>query len=262
VDIDRVRGTGPGGRILAGDVEEHTARHDEPGAGGATEELFDRRRMAIAGRLARSKQSIPHFYVSLDADMTEAFHWRAELNSREAEKVSLTAIIVRACAAALRRFPRLNSHVAPDRIALQRNVHIGVATRAEGGLLVPVLPNADRRELRELSTALRRSAEAARRGALAATEAATFTVTSLGMYGVRMFAAIINPPECGILAVGAAEDRVVAVEGAVGIRKMMTLTLAADHRAVDGAEAAEFLSGVKEILESIRDSGRAWIDNQ
>lgn len=210
---------------------------------------FSRRRQAIARRLTLSAQTIPHFYLSLDVDMASAAAWRRTLNDERCLHITVTDLVAKVTALALRQFPRLNAHVGDDSITLKPNINLGIAVAADEGLLVPVIPNADRLGLVELSECSGRNSAAARKGRMTSAAIGTFTVSSLGMYGVKHFLPIINPPECAILAVGLAEPRVVPVLEGVAVRPVMTLTLACDHRAVDGAEAAQFLSAVKEGLE-------------
>jgi pyruvate dehydrogenase E2 component (dihydrolipoamide acetyltransferase) len=241
VELAGVRGTGPGGRVVKRDVL---------GYAGAEPVLpFTKVRRRIAERLSRSAREIPHFYAGMDVDMTAAQQWRRGRNAGGEGHVTVTDLVIRATALALREFQRMNAHVRADGIELKRRVHIGVAVATEAGLLVPVVPDAHEKTLSELSRVSRENAEAARRGVLRAEVGASFTVTSLGMFGVREFLPIINPPECGILAVGAVERRAVPVGAGVGVREMMALVLGCDHRAVDGSYAARFLAAVKGRLE-------------
>jgi len=279
VDLSKVVGTGPGGRIVKEDVlaaaaagaaggsSETGAPAKKEGGAGAGEgaaaatreataagpgdgvEVFSRMRRRIADRLCESARTVPHFYLSVDVDVTDALAWRKEQNQRRGTRLTVTDMVVRACAGALSEFARMNSHVASDRLLLKAEVNVGVAVATGEGLLVAVIPGADRLTLDRTAEASRRGAEAARRGALREAAECTFTVTSLGMYGVREFFPIIDPPQCGILAVGAAEKRPVALGGEVAVRDMMTLVLGCDHRGVDGAYAAAFLNRIKEHLE-------------
>lgn len=170
-------------------------------------------------------------------------------NEGQAAHVTVTDLVIRAAALALCKFGRLNAHVGEDRLILKDDVNVGVAVGVEDGLLVPVIPQADRRGLVELSGLSKEIAEDARRGVDNSTAESTFTVTSLGMCGVTEFLPLINPPECGILAVGAIVKRVMPASTGFAVREMMTLTLACDHRAVDGTYAAAFLNDVKQRLE-------------
>lgn len=220
---------------------------------------FSRRRAAIARRLIQSAQTIPHFYLSMDAGVTAALDWRSRYNSKRGTHITVTDVVAKVTSLALRQFPRLNAHVGADAVTLKAGVHLGVAVATDEGLLVPVIPDADQLSLPDLSERIRRSVAGAREGRLLAGPAGTFTLTSLGMYRVRSFLPLINPPECAILAAGVAEPRVVPAPEGVAVRQMMTLTLACDHRATDGAEAARFLETVKTELERIPDSLAGWL---
>jgi pyruvate dehydrogenase E2 component (dihydrolipoamide acetyltransferase) len=258
VDLATVVGTGPGGRIQKEDVlaaanlakGRTAAQPAAPAAAPADEILpFDGMRRTIAERLTRSKQTIPHLYLFLDVEMENALAWRETYNAERKAHVTITDQIVFAVARALQAFPRLNGHVCDNALHVKRDVNVGVATSVDGGLLVPVVKNADRLSLPALAGVVKRITEDARGRKLPADAVGGFTITSLGMFGVRALLPIINPPECGILGVGAVEPRVVARETPV-VRRMMTLTMAADHRAVDGVYAAGFLRAVKETLEA------------
>ena len=289
VELEGLQGTGPRGRILRKDVEGAAAHPLHPAAGaidppvfaaasagretprpaaaavvpaapaaGVSPQVlaedqvvpFSRMRRIIAERLTASKQQVPHFYLFQDVDMEEALLWRQAFNQVKSTRVTVTDLVVQAAARALRKHPRVNAHVQADRLVVKARVNIGVATAVEDGLMVPVVADADRLDIGSLSGQIRRKAEGARQGRLDMDAKGTFTVTSLGMYGTSRFLPIINPPECAILGVGAAEPKVVACKGMIGIRRVMTLTLSADHRAIGGAEAAEFLKDVRERLES------------
>jgi pyruvate dehydrogenase E2 component (dihydrolipoamide acetyltransferase) len=273
LDLARIKGKGPGGRITEQDVlaaltaPAMTApQYATPdgasapaGPAGDTVVPYGRMRKRLAARLAASTQTIPHFYLSLDVDMTEAQAWRRKFNERHGVHVTVTDLVVKATAAALRNVPRLNAHADADRMVLKAGIHVGVAVAVEEGLLVPVIPDADKKSLREIADLVRTSAEAARRGIVNPSAPGTFTVTSLGMFGVGAFLPIINPPEVAILAVGAIQPRPAAVGRELAVRDMMTLTLACDHRAVDGAEAAALLGEIKRNLEEIQNPSAAWI---
>jgi len=253
IDLARIQGTGPGQRIVKRDLLSSSA---PPG-----DEVvpFTRMRKFIAGRLSLSKRTIPHFHLFVDVDMTGAQQWRRAVNAEQTRassvgprtNVTVTDLVVHAVAQALREFRRLNAHVEGDQIIVRKNINVGVATAVEEGLLVPVIADADALTLARIAERSRQNAEAARRGAADPRGVGTFTVSSLGMFGISRFLPIINPPECAILGVGSAEPRVVPVPGGIGVREMMTLDLACDHRAVDGAYAAAFLNRVKATLEAI-----------
>jgi pyruvate dehydrogenase E2 component (dihydrolipoamide acetyltransferase) len=255
VDVAEVVGTGPGGRITARDVEAH-ALSSLPGdrgvETGAAQRVipFSRMRRSIAARLAASKHDIPHFYLMIDVDATDALEWREAFNAAHDCHVTVTDLVVKAAALALRKYPLLNAHVRDDALVVSEDINVGIAVAVADGLLVPVVPRADAMPLAELAALAARNADEARGGRLRPAPPGTFTVSSLGMHGVRQFVPIINPPECAILAVGAAEDRVVPRDGRPAVRRVMTLTLACDHRAVDGAAAAGLLGEIKAILQS------------
>ncbi|MCX8036908.1 MAG: 2-oxo acid dehydrogenase subunit E2 [Candidatus Sumerlaeia bacterium] len=255
IDLATVRPTGPGGRIVERDV---LAAAEARGAAASDTVIpFGRLRKELARRLTLSKQTIPHFYLFAEVDMTAAHAVRQALNQQQGCRVTVTDLVIYAAAKALREFDRMNVHVESDRMIVRREVNIGVAVAVEDGLLVPVIPRADQKGLAEIAEWSRKNAEAARRGLLEPTAPGTFTITSLGMHGVRMFLPVINPPECAILAVGAVEPRPVVIGEAVAVRPMMTLTLACDHRAVDGVYAGRFLNRIKELLEKMDKSDRS-----
>ncbi len=207
-------------------------------------------RTRIAERLSRSKQTIPHFYISIDIDMSEALTRRRQHNQGSQMKVSVTDILVKVVASALSDFPRLNAYVEADRLIIKKSINVGVVVSVDDGLIVPVVPDADRKNIAEISTISSQNAEGARLGRLKAQAVGTFTISNLGMCSVRTFLPIINPPESGILGVGAVTRRPAAVDGRVELRDIMTLTLACDHRAIDGTYAAAFLERVRQELEN------------
>ncbi len=255
VELAGIAGTGPGGRILKEDVLAKGPDED-------TEDTivpFGKIRKGIARRLTLSKQTIPHYYVFVDVDMMDALEWRRCYNAAHGTRITITDLIIKAAAVALRSFPQLNAHVDGQQIVLKKNINIGVAVSVDDGLLVPVIAEADQKSLTEISELSKRNAESARRGVMSAGPLGTFTISSLGMYSVKQFVPIINPPECTILAVASVEPRVVPVPGGIGTRDMMTLTLACDHRAVDGADAAGLLGEIKNNLERILDVQKQWV---
>ena len=210
-----------------------------------------RLRRAVAERMSASARHVPHFHLFADIDVTEAQALRREPGGDPA--VSLTDLLVAAAARALRRHARLHAHVGDSGLVLKAGCHVGLAVAVEEGVLVPALADADRKSLSELAEARAALVESARRGLVPPDPAPTFTVTNLGGYGITRFLPLINPPECGILAAGRSEERVVAREGAAAVREVITLVLACDHRAVDGAYAAGFLEEVRQGLEQPRD---------
>ena len=213
-------------------------------------------RRTVARRLVESMRSAPHFYLTATVDAEALLELRAELNRQlqaggEALKVSVNDLIVKACAGLLRTNPELNVSWGGDRLLKHRRVHVGIAVALEGGLVVPVVRDADHKSLTQLAREARALAGKARAGRLAAQElgGGTFTVSNLGMFGIDQFTAVINPPEAAILAVGAAVAEPAVVDGQVVVRRRMRLTLSIDHRALDGATGARFLAQLKQVLE-------------
>jgi len=243
VCLHSLQGSGPGGRIVEADVRR--AIEDRPQVMKMT-----RIREIIAKRMSESKRTIPHFYVTMEVHMSPAVEWRSELSS--SAKISYNDLVIKAVANALRKFPLLNSKCLSDGIVLQDAIGIGVAVNTEAGLLVPVVKNADTKSILEISLESARLIEKAREGSLVPDELSggTFTVTNMGMLGADSFAAIINPPEVGILAVGMIAPKAVIRNDSIVERHMMNLTLSVDHRVIDGALAAQFLSAVKLDLEN------------
>jgi len=245
VDLATVTGTGPGGRILKEDV---LATVTQP---LSTEGIhFSKLRRKVAERLTFSKQNIPHFYLYIDVNMSEALQWRRAYNRDAAVRATITDIIVQVLGRVLIRFPNLNAHVADDRLIPHQDINIGVAVSVEDGLIVPVVARANTLSLEQVSRQVRENAGGARGGVLKPQAPGTFTISNLGMHGVGMFLPIVNPPESAILGVGAVTKRPCVTDAAqVGIADVMTLALACDHRAVDGTYAAAFLDEVKKALE-------------
>jgi pyruvate dehydrogenase E2 component (dihydrolipoamide acetyltransferase) len=255
INLASLKGTGPEGSIVAEDVLR-AAQEESPSPGGPpkvkeTVPLSTMRRI-VGRRMAQSKQSAPHFYVTMDSDMTAVERKRTEWKAKGEEIVpSINDFILWASARALRDFPSLNAAYTEAGIQIFADINIGVAVAIEEGLVVPVIRNADRLTLQQLAQQSRALAEKAQRKKLFPLdyEGGTFTVSNLGMLGVDNFVAIINPPQCAILAVGRIAPRVVADQGEMVIRSTMTMTLSADHRVVDGVIAARFLQNVKASLE-------------
>jgi pyruvate dehydrogenase E2 component (dihydrolipoamide acetyltransferase) len=248
ISFDGITGSGPGGRIIKRDVL--AVMNSDRDAESQVQVVFSPMRMRIAERLTRSKQTIPHFYIAMAADLSGAMAWRRQFNAVRGVKVTVTDMVVKAVAMVLAEYPKMNSHVEPDRMILQKAVNVGVAVSVEDGLIVPVVAEADRKSIVEISHVARENAEAARTGRLKPQAIGGFTVTNLGMYGVDTFVPVINPPEAAILAVGAVARRPAVVGDQIVARDMMTMTLACDHRAVDGAYAARFLGGIRQYLEN------------
>jgi len=274
IDIRSIRGSGPGGRIVQRDIEAVLASAPAPQpppqqptkpaapqplpqriASGQKQTIpLTKMRATIAQRLQQAKQQIPHFYETIDIDVEELVNLRQRINQQlesEGVRLSLGDFVAKAVATALLRHPALNAHLTANQITRFGDVHLGMAVALPEGLIVPVLRNINQMGLREIRLRSADLVERARAQKLKGEEmsGATFTVSNLGTYGVREFSAIINPPEVGILAIGAAEKRPVVRGEAVVPRTMMSVTLSADHRAVDGATAAEFLRTLKQLLE-------------
>jgi len=265
IDLRQVKGTGPGGRIVQKDVEEFSptaapsagaqATAEAPRPSGKTEVVpLTKMRAAIAAALQKSKQQIPHFYETIDVDVEEVSALRARLNEQlksQNVKLSLADFIYKAVCVALLRHPAVNATFDGTNITRHADVHLGIAVAVPDGLIVPVLKNADKLGLKDLRERSAGIIERARAGKQKQDEVlgGTFTVSSLGTFGIREFAAIINPPQVAILAVGAAEKRAVVRNDQIVARTTMSLTLSADHRVVDGATAAEFLRTLKLLIE-------------
>jgi pyruvate dehydrogenase E2 component (dihydrolipoamide acetyltransferase) len=209
-------------------------------------------RRIVGQRMSQSKQSAPHFYLSVDIDMTAVSEARASRKEKSETNVpSINDFILHACARALNNFPSMNSSFTEQGIQQHADINIGMAVALDEGLVVPVIRNADRLSLDDLAIQSHDLADKAQKKKLFPLdyEGGTFTVSNLGMLGVDSFTAIINPPQCAILAVGRVAPRVVAEDGMFTIKSMMTATLSADHRTADGAIAARFLQEVKKLLE-------------
>jgi len=267
IALERITGTGPGGRILERDVlaaaeAARTAAAAPPpplavptAPSGQIRPLTAMRR-TIAERMVRSQQTVAEVTLTTEVEMTEVVKLREQVNSEWQKvhgiKVSYTDVIVRAAARALREHPTLNASFAEDGIHLHGEINIGLAVAIEDGLVVPVIRHADQKSLLEIAQTVRALAERARAGQLSRDDLSggTFTITNLGMFGVETFTPIINWPECAILGVGQVAERAVARSGQLAVRPTMWLSLTFDHRIVDGAPAAQFLQRVKQLLES------------
>jgi pyruvate dehydrogenase E2 component (dihydrolipoamide acetyltransferase) len=248
VDLTQVHGTGPNGRIVEEDVKRFLQEKTELMPKIREELLLSGIRRTTAERLASSFQTAPHSFIVTDVDMTKA----AKL--RETTRISYTSILVYAVAKALRKHPTVNSTLVDGRVRVFEDINIGVAVSTDKGLLVPVIHNADKKQLEEISSELRELAEKARQGKLSREQltGGTFTLTNLGMFDVDMFLPIINPPEAAILAAGRTVKKPVVVNNKIEIKQTMTLTLAYDHRILDGAPASMFLGRIKKIIEEVR----------
>src|SRR5829696_6672978 len=273
VDLATISGTGPDGLIRVADVEA-AARPAAPApapapapaaplstaaasASADVEEVpLSAMRRVVARRLVESMQSAPHFYLTVTVDAEPLLAFRAELNRQlaprdEDRRVSLNDLIVKACAVLLRANPDLNVSFGGDKLLRHRRVHVGIAVAVDGGLVVPVVRDADQKALTQVAREAGELIARARAGKLAGDDVGggTFTVSNLGMFGIEQFTAVINPPEAAILAVGAALPEPVATDEGVEVRRRMRLTLSIDHRALDGATGAGFLRQLKTALE-------------
>ena len=256
IDLAKVRGTGEGGRIVRRDIE---AYREQPVAAAAVSgvESFEevavtQMRKTIARRLAESKFTAPHFYLTISVDMDAAMEARATINAGGVVKVSVNDLVIKAAALALKKHPAVNSSWLGDKIRTNHHVHIGVAVAVEDGLLVPVVRHADGKSLSAIGTEVKALATKAKEKKLqpAEWEGNTFTISNLGMFGIEEFTAIINPPDACILAVGGVQQVPVVKGGAVVPGSVMRMTLSCDHRVVDGATGAAFLQDLKGFLEA------------
>lgn len=276
IDLSRIKGSGPHGRIVAADVEQAAgvrAAGPAPAGGMSLDQIkalyrdtpyeevpLDGMRKTIATRLVQAKQTIPHFYLTIDLDIGELLKLREEANAsapRDRDgnpvfKLSVNDFVIKAWAAALQRVPAANAVWAEDRILRFRRSDIAVAVAIDGGLITPVIREADTKRLSAISAEMKDLAARARERRLKPDEyqGGASAISNLGMYGVREFSAIINPPHATILAVGGARRQAVETEdGGVAFASLMTVTLSCDHRVVDGALGAELLAAFKDIVE-------------
>ena len=263
VDLAHVRGTGPDGRVTKRDIDNFIREQQlfkfrrlvspREGAPGSREELSAMRK-TIAKRMALSKREIPHFYVTVEVAMEDAVRLKDSLEATELfeETVTYNDIIVKACALALGRYPRINASYEDEGIVIHPNVNIGVAVAVEDGLILPVIRECERLSLLEISRAAHRLVAKSSRGGFTSDElsGATFSISNMGMLGVEHFAAVIVPPQAAILAVSAIKDRPVVRNGQLVVGKTMMITGSFDHRIVDGVVAGRFLSELKRFLEN------------
>ena len=282
IAIEHIAGTGPGGRIVFSDVEAFAARTAAaapapavvpatpapaptsvaaPVASGPGTKRVQRRaplsglRKVAATRLTESASTVPHFYLTMDVDMTRLTGLREQLiaygEKRGLARVSVNDLIIKAAGIALRSFPAVNASLEGGEVVEYADVNVGFAVALDDGLVVPVVASADQKSVFDIAAATRFLGEKARGKGLGPEDYGygTFTISNLGMFGVDQFTAIINPPEAAILAVGRVKDTPVVVDGKVEIKAMMSITLSSDHRLIDGAVAGRFLSHLREILE-------------
>ena len=270
--IEKVPGTGPNGRIIKADIERVLKEGLPAEARELQRRLMRRRRQrlpastddyeliphtsmrkTIARRLTESKQQVPHFYLTVDCEIDELLRVRKEINARAPEgvKVSVNDFVIKAIAAALRRVPDANSSWTEEGIRRFNMVDVSVAVAIPGGLITPVVRDADKKGLAAISADMQDLAKRARDGKLKPDEysGGTISVSNLGMFGIKQFDAVINPPQGAILAVGAGEQRPVVKDGQLAIATVMSCTISCDHRVVDGALGAELLQAFKNVIE-------------
>ena len=252
VNPDIIAGSGYNQRVMARDVLGQLgmpkSKNLEPTEGDRII-VFGKTRKRIGERLSFSKHTIPHYYLFADVDVTQAEQIRQDNLKKTGVKISMNDIVIKASAEALVMFPEMNAWVDENKMIIKPEINIGVATATDEGLLVPVIPQANTLNLNGINEISKKNAADARKGIVQLKYKGTITVTNLGMYGVSRFLPIINPPECAILSLGAVEEKVISRNGKPTIASMLTLGLACDHRAVDGAKAAMFLSKIKELIE-------------
>jgi pyruvate dehydrogenase E2 component (dihydrolipoamide acetyltransferase) len=262
IQLGGIQGTGPGGRIVKRDIENakatggagRSAAADRLSTEGDFKDIpLTQIRKTIARRLAESNGPVPTFFLTSEYDATRASELRTQLAEMgDQYKVSFNDIVIKAVALALAEHPEVNAHWLNDKIRQFNRIHVAMAVAVEDGLITPVLFDADRLSLWEISAKARDLAKRARDRKLMPEEytGATFTVSNLGMFGIDQFTAIINPPEAGILAIGGVEEKPIVVNGALEIRQRMRVTMSCDHRAIDGATGAKFLETVRRYMEN------------
>ncbi len=280
IDMRQVRGTGPGGRITKSDIESFKpgpapaavpstaapaprpspapAARSQPAVStgtGITEQPISKIRQRIGARMVESKQTVPHFYITVEIDMAAALTLRKQINEGlpDEQKISVNDMVVKATALALQQFPNLNSHFYGDKLVHYDHINIGIAVPLDnGGLMNVVAKDADITSISRLAQRNREMIAAARAGKVRPedVEGSTFTVSNLGPYDVEHFIAIINPPEAGIIAVGTAKEVAVVLNGELKVGTRMKCTLSVDHRVSDGVEGAQFMQAFRRLLES------------
>lgn len=269
VDINSVQGSGENGRIVKKDIENYQPSQAKPAAsapaasaaaqvavnfvqGEDTETPNSQVRNIIAKRLAESKFSAPHYYLMVEINMDKAIEARKEINALPDTKISFNDMIIKATAIALRKHPQVNSSWAGDKIIHRGNINIGVAVAIPDGLVVPVLKNTDQMSYTQISAAVKDMASRAKNKGLKANEmeGSTFSISNLGMFGIETFTSIINQPNSAILSVGAIIEKPIVKNGQIVVGNTMKLSLACDHRVVDGATGAEFLQTLRTYLEN------------
>ena len=265
INLSTIKGSGPNGRILKKDVFNEVNRLNEtqiikPAGDNLNDSIekdpgrisFSKMRQKIADRLVESKQQAPHFYLFMDIDVTDVLVWRKRKNETNDSdlKISINDILILSVTKALKKYPMMNIHVSQTYISPQKDINIGIAVSLEDGLIVPVVEKADKKDIEEISKESKELVHKARNGLMKPSAPGTFTISNLGMYSVDKFIPIINAPEGAILGVGMPVKKVIPIDSEkTKVRDMLTLTLASDHRAIDGAMAAQFLEEIKQILE-------------
>lgn len=262
IDLSGVSGSGTGGRIVARDLEREATTEGprvvsapRPAERAAPRDAevkpLSMMRRTIARRLTESKRDVPHFYLTVDVDAEPLWNMRARFNEEVGRKVSFNDLVVKATAIAIGRAPEVNAQFTPEALVFHRRVDLSVAVAVEEGLVTPVIRDADRKTVLEISDEIQSLSSRAREKKLTAEEmtGGTFSISNLGMHGIDEFAAVINPPEGAILAVGAIRSEPVVRGDAVVPGRRMKLTLSCDHRVVDGAVGAKFLSELRQVLQ-------------
>lgn len=260
IDLSLLKGSGPNGRILKFDVENFKGdkkfNTNQVSISNDTSEIVKNSSMrkTIAERLVKSKNEAPHFYLSIDCNIEELLKARSSINSMSngEYKISVNDMIIKAASATLIKVPKANASWENENTRYFKNTDISVAVAIEGGLITPIVKNVESKGLQEISQDMKVLAQKAKEGKLMPEEyvGGSFSISNLGMYGIKEFSAVINPPQGCILAVGAGEQRAIVINNQISIATMMTVTLSCDHRVVDGAVGAEFLSKFKEFIEN------------
>ena len=266
LDLTKISGSGPNGRIIKADIDQVLSQDNAlklPPVSTVTSPSIEpsaqydaipnnSMRKVIASRLTESKQAAPHFYMTVDCNVDALKQVRMELNEKvEGTKISINDLIIRASAIALKQVPEANASWTEEATLVYKTIDISVAVAIEGGLITPIIRDAGAKGVKEISVKMKDLANRAREGKLMPEEyqGGTFSISNLGMYGVKEFSAVINPPQGAILAIGAAEERPIIKDGAVAAATLMSCTLSVDHRVVDGAVGARVLSAFKRLIE-------------
>ncbi len=266
LDLTKISGSGPNGRIIKADIDQVLSQDNAlklPPVSTVTSPSIEpsaqydaipnnSMRKVIASRLTESKQVAPHFYMTVDCNVDSLKQVRMELNEKvEGTKISINDLIIRASAIALKQVPEANASWTEEATLVYKTIDISVAVAIEGGLITPIIRDVGAKGVKEISVKMKDLANRAREGKLMPEEyqGGTFSISNLGMYGVKEFSAVINPPQGAILAIGAAEERPIIKDGAVVAATLMSCTLSVDHRVVDGAVGARFLAAFKRLIE-------------